>query len=157
MAQVFKAKKTIFVPATSGVNGHPELTEYRVAWGTEKWEQPTDVTKIQMVYKGTVAGMLSPSYPDNTNDLKAVLTAIEFLQTVEENTHYICVLRDAEAVSSDEGFTKLEDEVEIWVRDIFGAKRKAQMVLTEAFLEQEVEVEPGLKAFLFKIQIFASL
>lgn len=154
MAKVFKAKKTIFIPATSGSNAHPELTEYRVAWGTEQWTQPTDVTKIQMVYKGTVAGMLSPSYPDNTNDLKAVLTAIKFLPTVEENTHYVCTLREVDdSFSIDE----VEDEVDNWVTDVFAAKRKPQYIMTTIEVDQEIEVEPGLKAFLFKVQIFSSM
>ncbi|GEM_PF-6494107 len=154
MAQVFKAKKTIFVPATCGANAHPELTEYRVAWGTEKWTQPTDVTKIQMVYKGTVAGMLSPSYPDNTNDLKSVLVAIDFLPTVKENTHYVCVLRE---VGNSFSIDELEDEVDNWVIEVFAAKRKPQSIMTTLEVEQELEVEPGLKAFLFKVQIFAPM
>ncbi len=35
MAKVFDARRAIFVPATGG---HPSNTEYRIAWGYEKWD-----------------------------------------------------------------------------------------------------------------------
>lgn len=150
MAQVFTAKKTIFVPATGG---HPQNTEYRVAWGTEKWSNPTNVTKVQMVYNGAVAGMLSPSFPDGTTDLLAVNVALNWLNEVDENTHYVCLLKEVETLGSVED---LEDEIDNWVVNIFESKRKPQAVLTDVFLEKETVVNEGLKAFLFKVSIFSS-
>ncbi|PYF01762.1 hypothetical protein [Ureibacillus chungkukjangi] len=152
MAQVFKAKKTIFVPATGG---HPENTEYRVAWGQEQWSNPTDVTKVQMVYKGAVAGMLSPSFPDGTLDLKAVRVALEWLDEVDEDTYYVCLLKEITNVDSNL-IEALEDEVDNWVVNVFESKRKPQMILTDVSLEKEREVENGLVAFLFKVKIFSS-
>jgi hypothetical protein len=48
---------------------HPVDTEYRVSVGMEDWEGSfVPVAKVQMVYKGAVAGRKSPSYPIGTRD-----------------------------------------------------------------------------------------
>lgn len=78
MAKVFDERRAIFVPASSP---HPDFTEYRVAWGYERWgDDSVPVEKTQMVYRGRVAGMLSPSFPDNTVDKKAVRLASDLLE-----------------------------------------------------------------------------
>lgn len=78
MAKVFDERRAIFVPASSP---HPDFTEYRVAWGYEQWRDDSiPVEKTQMVYRGRVAGMLSPSFPDNTVDKKAVRLASDLLE-----------------------------------------------------------------------------
>lgn len=57
---------------------HPPETYYRVSRGVEHWGdgEPQYVYKIQMVYDGVVAGRKSPSFPDNSNDMEAVLDAM---------------------------------------------------------------------------------
>ncbi|MDY0409714.1 hypothetical protein [Paracerasibacillus soli] len=54
MARVFNPKRSIFVPATGG---HRKNAEYRIAWGAERWNSLVNVTKVQMVYNGTVGNV----------------------------------------------------------------------------------------------------
>lgn len=73
MAKTFfpHADKTALVEASAP---HPENTQYKVSIGTEVWgEQNHEVTKIQMVYDGAVAGRRSPSFPLGTDDLQRVI------------------------------------------------------------------------------------
>ncbi len=52
---------------------HPDNTQYRVSVGMEKWGDTfIPVAKVQMVYKGVVAGRKSPSYPMGTRDYEKV-------------------------------------------------------------------------------------
>jgi len=77
MAKVFNPSNSLYVVASKP---HPDNTEYRIAQGSEQWEaKDVSVTKIQMVYNSRVAGMLSPSYPDGTEDYEAVAEAVKLL------------------------------------------------------------------------------
>lgn len=59
---------------------HPEDTEYRVSVGMEDWEGSfVPVAKVQMVYKGAVAGRKSPSYPIGTRDYDNVNKTLDRL------------------------------------------------------------------------------
>lgn len=155
MAQVFKPKKTIFVPATGG---HPPNTEYRVAWGTEKWgNNEVYVTKVQMVYNGAVAGMLSPSFPDNTLDLKAVEYAITLLPSISEgNTKkFVCLLKEVSEIT-EELTTNIENEVDNMTTEVFASKRKPVMVMTDVELADSVELTAGVYGFLVSVQVYVS-
>jgi hypothetical protein len=64
---------------------HAADTAYRVSYGLEHWEdmsEPQYVYKVQMVYKGTVAGRKAPSYPAGSDDLERVCGA--FMQIIAE-------------------------------------------------------------------------
>ena len=59
---------------------HPDDTEYRVSVGMEDWEGSfVPVAKVQMVYKGAVAGRKSPSYPIGTRDYDNVNKTLDRL------------------------------------------------------------------------------
>ena len=159
MAQVFSPRRAIFVPASSGEPGtHPKNTEYRVAWGFEQWEGSTvGVTKVQMVYNGRVAGMLSPSYPDNTLDEKAVTFALKLLKegwgTATKKSKDVLVLRK---IDSPEEIEKLEAEIEDEVHnmnlDIFTpSSGVSPVVRTE--LKEKFLLEPSIYAFIFRVEI----
>ncbi len=55
-------------------------TEYKVSVGLEKWDDKyVPVTKVQMVFDGTISGAKSPSYPLGTEDHLRVARAIDRL------------------------------------------------------------------------------
>lgn len=55
-------------------------TEYKVSVGLEKWDDKyVPVTKVQMVFDGTISGAKSPSYPLGTEDHLKVARAIDRL------------------------------------------------------------------------------
>lgn len=77
MAQVFFPQISKMVPASAP---HPPETEYKVSIGAEVWEgQPRQVIKIQMVYKGKIAGKIAPSFPICTGDYEKVQQAVKDL------------------------------------------------------------------------------
>jgi hypothetical protein len=72
----------------SASHPHPDETQYRVSIGMEDWEGAfIPVAKVQMVYKGIVAGRKSPSYPIGTKDYENVNNAMERL-IKEASTKY---------------------------------------------------------------------
>ena len=55
-------------------------TEYKVSVGLEKWDdQYVPVTKVQMVFDGTISGAKSPSYPLGAEDHLKVARAVDRL------------------------------------------------------------------------------
>lgn len=55
-------------------------TEYKVSVGIEKWDDRyVPVTKVQMVFDGTISGAKSPSYPLGTEDHLKVARAVDRL------------------------------------------------------------------------------
>jgi hypothetical protein len=55
-------------------------TEYKVSVGLEKWDDKyVPVTKVQMVFDGTISGAKSPSYPLGTEDHLKVARAVDRL------------------------------------------------------------------------------
>lgn len=157
MARVFNPNKVIFVPATGG---HPKNAEYRVAWGTEQWNTPVNVSKVQMVYNGTVAGMLSPSFPDETLDEQAVIFALQLLKENNyginsKTTKDVLVLRKIENQSIiDSIIEELENEIDEMTIDIFDSKKNAISVITDIELREQFELENSIYAFLFRVAIY---
>lgn len=76
MSKIFKPVECIFVKASEP---HPINTEYRIAFGKEKWNTDVLVFKIQMVYNGKVSGRRSPSYPKDSDDYERVQKAMNDL------------------------------------------------------------------------------
>ena len=156
MTLVFKPKKSIFVPATGG---HPKNPEYRVAWGTEKWNVPVNVSKVQMVYNGAVAGMLSPSFPDDTLDEQSVVFALKLLKenkygTKSKSKKDVLVLRKVEnAANMNSTIEKIENEIEALTLNIFDSKKNAISVGTFINLREQFELENSVYAFLFRVEI----
>lgn len=157
MARVFNPKKSIFIPATGG---HPKNAEYRVAWGSEQWNIPVDVTKVQMVYNGTVAGMLAPSYPDETLDEMSVLFALKLLKDNKYGTNSktikdVLILREFDDSLETEAFIKnLEDFLEEMTIDIFNSKKNALSVGVRSELKEEFTLKNSIYAYLFRVEIF---
>lgn len=75
--------KTFFPEFIKHINAsppHPANTQYRVSVGMEDWEGSfVPVAKVQMVYKGAVAGRKSPSYPIGTSDYDSVNKTLDRL------------------------------------------------------------------------------
>ena len=159
MARVFNPKKAIFIPATGG---HPKNAEYRVAWGTEQWHILVNVSKVQMVYNGTIAGMLSPSFPDDTLDEQAVVFALKLLKDNKYGTNSktfkdVLVLRKVESSSNiDSTIEKIENEIEEMTINIFDSKKNAVSVGTFIELREQFELENSVFAFLFRVEIFSN-
>lgn len=154
MAQVFKPLKAIYVPATGG---HPENTEYRVAWGVEQWEKEKKyVTKVQIAYNGVIAGMLSPSFPDETIDLKAVSCALSLLKEIEDNTYrYMLLIKDLRTLTSSKP-EDLENEIDKNVTKIYAAKKKPVSILTSVLLISTKKIDNHLYGFLFRVKIYTA-
>lgn len=159
MARVFNPKKSIFVPATGG---HPKNAEYRVAWGTEQWNVAVNVSKVQMVYNGTVAGMLSPSFPDETLDEQSVILALKLLKDDKYGTNSktikdVLVLRKVENASDiNSTVEKIEIEIEDMTIDIFNSKKNAISIGTHINLREQFELKDSVYAFLFRVEIFST-
>ncbi|MGX5430520.1 hypothetical protein [Bacillus thuringiensis] len=155
MAKVFDARRAIFIPATGG---HPPLTEYRVAWGYENWGQPVPVTKVQMVYNNKVAGMLSPSYPDNTLDERAMILALDLVKkgygTSSKKSRTVLVLKQ---IDPEKGRTELVDIIENELidmyQDMYTKPDAVSTVPVHAELERELELEGKVLAFIFNVDI----
>lgn len=160
MARVFNPKKAIFVPATGG---HPKNAEYRIAWGIEKWDTPVNVSKVQMVYNGTVAGMLSPSFPDKTLDQQAVAFALQLLKEQKyginsKSTKDVLVLRKIENKSNiDSTIEEIENEIDEMTIDIYDSKKNAMSIITDIELRDQFELENSIYAFLFRVAIFPTV
>lgn len=73
MSKIFEPEDYILVKAS---DPHPQNTEYRIAFGKEKWNKDVAVFKIQMVYNGRVSGRRSPSYPLGSDDYERVYKAM---------------------------------------------------------------------------------
>lgn len=154
MAQVFYPKKAIFVPATGG---HPPNAEYKISWGTEKWSnKDVYVTKVQMVYDGKVAGRISPSFPDNTLDLKAVKEALKILPSIPENhsERYIFLLKEVSPEQLD--ITAVEDEIDTHVTNVYMMKENPRSIMTNIAMEDPKCIDKNIYAFLSKIEIYFS-
>lgn len=153
MAKVFDARRAIFVPATGG---HPAKTEYRAAWGYENWGTPVGVTKVQMVYDNSVAGRLSPSYPDNTLDEQSVTLALALLKqgygTSSKKSRTVLVLRELKAEQKrDELFEQVEDEVLELYQDIFTKTGSPVTAVVSVELNKEIELDRNIVAFIFNV------
>ncbi|MBA2176853.1 hypothetical protein H0266_18395 [Halobacillus locisalis] len=159
MARVFEASRAIFIPARGG---HPKNAEYRVAVGYEQWETPVEVSKVQMVYNGGVAGMLSPSFPVGELDEKAVVFALELLKNRKYGTDSktikdVLVLEKVpEGTSIDSIIEKKLDELEEMTQSIFASKRKPQIVIADVDPVEHFELEDSVYAFLFRVQVSKS-
>jgi hypothetical protein len=156
MSRVFNPHRAIYVPATGG---HPKNAEYRVAWGVEQWDTPVNVTKVQMVYDGRVAGMLSPSYPDNTLDEMAVTFALKLLKDSRYGTNSktikdVLVLKKVASKNElDKTIESAENEIENMNMDIFDSKNNGVSVLVSVELKEQFELEDSIYAFLFRVEI----
>lgn len=155
MAKVFDARRAIFIPATGG---HPDKTEYRVAWGYEKWDIPVAVTKVQMVYENNVAGRLSPSYPDNTLDERAVILALDLVKkgygTSSKKSKTVLVLKELDpSKGRDMLYGEVEDEIINLYQGIFTKQDSAVTVPVSVELTKEVELEGNLLAFVLGVDI----
>jgi hypothetical protein len=153
MAKVFDARRAIYVPATGG---HPPNTEYRIAWGFEQWGNAVAVTKVQMVYNGRVAGMLSPSYPDNTFDEKAVVHALQLLKQgygtgSKKSKLVFCLKKLEENQALDQLLDATEDEIHNMNLEIFTGSNGISPVVSIGHVET-IELE-GLFGFLFQVDI----
>jgi hypothetical protein len=157
MARVFEPRKAIYVPATGG---HPKNTEYRIAWGIEKWDKPTNVTKVQMVYNGNVAGMLSPSYPDDTVDEIAVSLALKLIKenhgTNSKTIKDILVVKE---LKEGQILNRLIDEASNEVGElhlnIIRSKNPnfTTLAYNSELKENPIKIENNLFGFLFRIEI----
>ncbi len=83
MTKIYFPIRSIDVPASPPHSNDPA---YRVSYGMEHWDDGSAhyVYKVQMTYKGIVAGRKSPSYPDGTDDLERVCGA--FLEIITAQT-----------------------------------------------------------------------
>ncbi|MCZ0754405.1 hypothetical protein [Anoxybacillus sp. J5B_2022] len=155
MAQVFSPRRAIYIPASGG---HPKNTEYRVAWGFEQWgESPVAVTKVQMVYNGRVAGMLSPSYPDDTLDEKAVIFALKLLKegwgTSSKKSKDVLVLAQVDSIEQLEGeIEKMQDAIYNMHLEIYTPPSGVSPIVSVVFKEKFL-VEKSLYALLFKVDV----
>lgn len=165
MAKAFDARSFIFVPA----EGHPKNAEYRVAWGDEKWNfeegvREVTVTKAQMVYDGNVAGMLSPSFLDGTQDELAVQTAMKLLKQGKYGTNSktnkdVVVVKH---VKSPEMLDMVRMHAQVQLTDmnrrIFQKRMKekpsVKVQLQETFPLVNAD-EPNLHVFVFRVEIVA--
>ncbi|WP_309479981.1 hypothetical protein [Brevibacillus agri] len=153
MAKVFDERRAIFVPASKP---HPDCTEYRVAWGYENWGgNLVPVEKTQMVYKGKVAGMLSPSFPDKTIDKKAVRFASDLVEqgygTGSRKSKLVLVVKEVlDTADFDQIITATKDEIEEYHQQI------QQGVVTrpvDVTFDNKLQVEEKLWAFLYRVDI----
>jgi hypothetical protein len=154
MAKVFDARRAIYVPACSL---HPKNTEYRVAWGIENWTQ-TPVTKVQMVYNGKVAGMLSPSYPDNTLDERTVGLALKLLKKgygtrSKTSKMVLCIKEVKDANKIDSVIEEVENEIENMNREIFTPPNVALSPVIRTELCERIPLEDSLYGFLFRVDV----
>ncbi|SFD03417.1 hypothetical protein SAMN05443252_1175 [Bacillus sp. OV322] len=155
MAKVFDARRAIFIPATGG---HPPKTEYRVAWGYENWGNPVPVTKVQMVYENVVAGRLSPSYPDETLDERAMILALDLVKkgygTSSKKSRTVLVLKK---LSPEKGrdtlFSEVEDEVMEMYQEIFTKPGSVLTVPVSIGLDKEIELEGNILAFILNVDV----
>ncbi|MFC0300351.1 hypothetical protein ACFFIS_05875 [Virgibacillus soli] len=156
MARVFNPKRSIFVPATGG---HPKNAEYRIAWGAERWNSLVNVTKVQMVYNGTVAGMLSPSFPDETLDQQAVIFALHLLSDKKyginsKDIKDVLVLNKVtNQLDVNTLLDSLEKEIEEMTIDIYDSKKNPLSVIVDIKLQEQFKLEDSVNAFLFRVHI----
>lgn len=155
MAKVFDPRKAIFIPATGG---HPPLTEYRVAWGYENWGQPVPVTKVQMVYKNKVAGMLSPSYPDKTLDERAVILALDLVKkgygTSSKKSRTVLVLKKLDLETGRNNlFDEVEDEIIKMYQDMYTKSDSVITIPVSVTLKKDIELEGNILAFILDVDI----
>lgn len=152
MAKVFEPRRAIYVPASSP---HPKNTEYRVAWGMENWS-PVGVTKVQMVYNGKVAGMLSPSYPDHTLDEQAVdlakLLLKQDLGTSSNKSKVVLCLKKLESDNLDELIEATEDELHNMHLDMYSSDSALSPVV-HVKLKDAIKQEDSLYTLIFKVEI----
>lgn len=149
MALVFEPHRAIYVLASSP---HPKNTEYRVAWGYEKWDIPQPVTKVQMVYTGKVAGRISPSYPDDTSDEQAVDFAKTLLKqglgTASSKHKIVMVMVDESKETIDEDvIARIGDAITDMHTEILAGYSAS------ADYEQKYHVESSLYALLYNVYI----
>ncbi|HHB1888848.1 TPA: hypothetical protein ACOQ40_005299 [Bacillus cereus] len=155
MAKVFDPRRAIFIPATGG---HPPLTEYRVAWGYEQWNQPVPVTKVQMVYNNKVAGRLSPSYPDGTLDERTMLLALDLVKkgygTSSKKSKIVLVLKEIGPTKTQkELLEETEDEVHNMNIEMFTVPAAATSPVVGIELQKQIELEGNLIAFIFAVDV----
>ncbi|GAB6742421.1 hypothetical protein bcgnr5412_55380 [Bacillus cereus] len=153
MVKVFDARRAIFIPATGG---HPDLSEYRVAWGYEKWEEPVAVTKVQMVYRNKIAGRLSPSYPDGTLDERTVLLALDLVKngygTSSKKSKVVLVLKEIQPGETEgEVLERTENEVHNANIEMFTVPEAPMGPVVDIDFLEKIEVEENLVAFLFAV------
>ncbi|WP_438875112.1 hypothetical protein [Bacillus cereus group sp. Bce032] len=154
MVKVFDARRAIFIPATGG---HPHLAEYRVAWGYEKWgDEPVAVSKVQMVYHNKVAGRLSPSYPVDSLDERAVLLALDLVKknygTSSKKSKVVLVLKEIQAgETEDEVLERTENEVHNMNIEMFTPPGATIGPVVDIDFMEKIEVEENLVAFLFTV------
>ncbi|MET1248341.1 hypothetical protein ABWW58_06075 [Sporolactobacillus sp. STCC-11] len=160
MAQVFDAIRAIFIPATGS---HPKNAEYRVAWGKEKWGNTKyGVTKVQMSYNGNIAGMLSPSFPDETFDERAVIFALHLLKSPTYGTNSkmskdILVLRKVGIDDDlDDVTDKIIEELIAMTIDIFDSKKNPLSVIVRVEPKEQFNLDDSTFAFLFRADVFPS-
>ena len=157
MARVFNPKKSIFIPATGG---HPKNAEYRVAWGVEKWNVAVSVSKVQMVYNGTVAGMLSPSFPDETLDEQSVVFGLKLLKEDKYGTNsktmkdVLVLIKEENEKNIDSIIEKTKNKIEGMTVDIFHSKKNAISVGVFINMREQFELGNSVYAFLFRVEIF---
>ncbi|MCM3318059.1 hypothetical protein M3603_15685 [Rummeliibacillus stabekisii] len=151
MAKAFNERRCIYVPATGG---HPKNTEYRVAWGHELWEQPTAVTKVQMVYNNKVAGRLSPSFPDDTFDRETVISAFALLDegkgTNSKTSRMVLVRKEKGNFRVDDLIDQTEGEILDMYRDMY-AGPITPVVNVE--LDFNKDVDDNILEMLFRVDI----
>ncbi|MDG0765222.1 hypothetical protein O0R52_16000 [Bacillus halotolerans] len=155
MTLVFEPRKAIYIPTTGG---HPKNSEYRVAWGVEQWDHPKNVTKTQMVYKGRVNGMLSPSFPDDTFDELAVQFASKLIKqgygTDSKKSKDVLVLKEVPSVDDFEYvIDQLEDELQDMNQTIFHKENHALSPVVVSEFRKQFEVKDNIYAFLFRVEI----
>ncbi|MDN3956523.1 hypothetical protein [Sporolactobacillus laevolacticus] len=160
MVQVFEAIRSIFIPATGG---HPKNSEYRIAWGKEKWGNTKhDVTKVQMSYNGNIAGMLSPSFPDGTLDERAVTFALQLLKSPIYGTNSrmskdVLVLRKVGSADNINAVvSKIIDELTAMTIDIFDSKKNPLSVIARVEPKSQFNLDDSTFAFLFRVDVFPS-
>lgn len=154
MAQVFQPHRALFVVAS---DPHPENTEYRVAWGYEQWGRPVGVTKVQMVYNSRVAGMLSPSFPDDTLDETAVDYAKKMLKdgcgTNSKKEKIVVVLKKYSADTNlDQLYEDTINEIESYHQSM-AAVRGAVPPTISVTPEKEEYLENSIRAMVFEVRI----
>lgn len=153
MAQVFEPHYAIHVVASSP---HPKNTEYRVASGFEKWNTPVSVTKIQMVYDGKVAGRISPSYPNESLDEKAVDFAKELIKkkygSASNRSKVVLQLKHVDSTENvEQVIDQTENEIQNMHLDMFRSSSVTPIVDVE-FMER-YSLGDSIVGLLFRVEI----
>ncbi|MBB4075678.1 hypothetical protein GGR02_003532 [Anoxybacillus voinovskiensis] len=108
-----------------------------------------------MVYKGRVAGMLSPSFPDNTIDKKAVRFASDLVEQgygsgLRKSKLVLVIKEVSDPADFDQIITAIEDEI-----GEYHYQMQQDVVIRpfDVTFDRKIKIEEKLWAFLFRVDL----